>query len=258
MSWSPRDCHAHTTMSDGVLDAAQLVETVTEKGVRPSVSDHISRDLARSVRTVEAVASYLEVLERYPVGRGGEFCWHDTLWRELPDELVSRFTHWIGSLHAIYLPGGMLVSAFLGALPDGLTPAEYMEAHVANMERLAREMPVDILAHPTLVPLQLRAIAAEELWTEALEQRAVDALHRAGMAFELSARYWPHERIVRRAVDRGVRLSLASDGHTREQVGHVAQPLALARALGVPDEELYDPLEHGSRTLSARSAPHPA
>jgi hypothetical protein len=43
-------------------------------------------------------------------------------------------------------------------------------------------------------------------------------------------------------------VSLGSDGHTREQVANVAKPLALARSLGVPDEALYDPVRHGSKT----------
>jgi hypothetical protein len=45
-----------------------------------------------------------------------------------------------------------------------------------------------------------------------------------------------------------VRLSLGSDGHSREQVADVAHPLALARSVGVRDEDLYDPTRHGSRT----------
>jgi histidinol phosphatase-like PHP family hydrolase len=109
-------------------------------------------------------------------------------------------------------------------------------------------MPVDVLAHPTLVPLPLREIPAEELWSEAHEQRAVDALARAGIAFEISARYPPHERIVRRAADAGTRCSLGSDGHAREQVANVSAPLALARRVGITDEALYDPTRHGSRT----------
>jgi histidinol phosphatase-like PHP family hydrolase len=104
------------------------------------------------------------------------------------------------------------------------------------------------LAHPTLLPLPFRDHPLEELWTEEREERAVRALEQAGIAFEISNRYRPHERFVRRARDGGVRLSLGSDGHTIEQVADVAFPLALARALGVPDDELYDPTRHGSRT----------
>ena len=129
-----------------------------------------------------------------------------------------------------------------------MTPDEYMEAHVANLERFAREMPVDILAHPTLLPLALRHYPLEELWTEEREERAVRALAGSGIAFEISNRYRPHDRFVRRAWNGGVRISLGSDGHTREQVADVAFPHSLARAIGVPDHELYDPVRHGSRT----------
>jgi histidinol phosphatase-like PHP family hydrolase len=119
---------------------------------------------------------------------------------------------------------------------------------VANLERFAREMPVDVLAHPTLLPLTLRGIPLEMLWTEEREERAVRALAAAGIAFELSNRYPVHERFARRAHAYGVRLSLGSDGHTLEQVADIVAPLALARSLGVADSELYDPARHGSRT----------
>ena len=248
MTWRPRDCHAHSTWSDGDLAPADVVAVATERGVLPSVADHVSRDVTHSVKSAAAVREYLDDLAALDAARGGELCWHDTLWRELPDDLMAGFTHRLGSLHAVFLPDGTLVHAFATRLPAGLEPDAYMEAHVANLERMAVEMPVDILAHPTLLPLPWRARPLEELWTEPREERAVEALYRAGIAFEVSARYRPHERFVRRAVDRGVRISLGSDGHTRAQVGEITEPLELTRRLGVPDAELYDPLVHGSRT----------
>jgi histidinol phosphatase-like PHP family hydrolase len=252
MTWKPVDCHAHTTMSDGALSVDELVNRAEQLGVRPSVADHISLDVAGSIKSVDGVKAYLDTLDRFPVLRGGEFCWHDSLWREVPAPLVSRFTHRVGSLHAIHLADGTLVHAFGRGLPDGLTPDAYMNAHIDEVERFAREMPVDILAHPTLIPMQLRRLPYEELWTESREERLVKALSSAGIAFEVSNRYKPHERIVQRAVDRGLRISLGSDGHTAEQVANVEWPLALVRRLGVADTELYDPLAHGSRTQMAR------
>lgn len=248
MKWQPVDCHAHSTFSDGALSIEQVVERAALYGVQPSVADHISRDVARAVDTLEKVAVYLDELERHPVLRGGEFCYHDHLWRELPDALVRRFTHRVGSLHAVQLPDGTLVRAFSRRAPDGLTPDAYMDAHIGYLEGFAREMTVDILAHPTLVAMPFRHIERHELWTEERETRLVDALFKAGIAFEISNRYQPHDRLVRRAVDRGVRISLGSDGHTREQIADVIRPLATARALGVRDEDLYDPRRHGSRT----------
>lgn len=247
MTWRPVDCHAHSTFSDGALTVAEVAEHGRARGVRPSVADHISRDVARTIGSVERTREYLDELERHDVLRGGEFCWHDRLWRELPDDVVRRFTHRIGSLHAIHLPNGTLVRAFSRRLPPGLTPSSYMDAHIAEAERFAREMPVDILAHPTLVTLPFRAQELEDLWTEEREERLVDALFHGRIAFEISNRYRPHERIVARAVARGVRISLGSDGHTAEQVASIDWPLRLARQLGVADHDLYDPTVHGSR-----------
>jgi histidinol phosphatase-like PHP family hydrolase len=247
-SWTPIDCHAHTTMSDGELTIPELIETVRERGVRPSVSDHLSTDVSQAVKSIDAVRAYLDALEPYDVACGGEFCWHDSLWREVPDDLAARFTHRLGSLHAVRVAeDGTRVTMFQRALPPELTPAVYMERHIDDLERLAAEMPVDILAHPTLLPLPLRQLNVDELWTDALEERAVDALYEAGIAFEISARYRPHERIVRRAHERGVRLSLGSDGHTRAQVGDLTFPLAMARLVGAEEHALFDPFVHGTR-----------
>ena len=252
MSWQPVDCHAHTTFSDGALPPDELARVVRSRGVRPSVADHLSRDVRGAVKSVEAVRSYLDALETLDVYRGGEFCWHDALWRELPDELAARFTHRIGSLHAVPIEGKPYVHMFQREWPAELSHDAYMDLHVAAFERLAAEMPVDIYAHPTLLPIPLRPLPPEELWTEEREERAVAALARAGIAFELSSRYRPHDRIVRRAAAAGVRFSLGSDGHTLEQVGVVTFGLELARSLGVKDEELFDPQVHGKAERGKR------
>jgi len=248
MTWTPIDCHAHTTWSDGDLDLEAFVARVAARDVRPSVSDHVSRDVAGSIKSLERLGAYLEALTSHDVARSAEFCWHDGLWREVGPELHQRFSHRIGSLHAIWLGDGTLVRAFSRRWPAGLTPTAYIDAHLDNLERAAAQMPVEILAHPTLVPVMLRTTPGEELWSEAQEERLAATLARAGIAFELSARYPPHERLVRRVLAHGVRLSLGSDGHRDDQVGNLALPLALARTCGVADHELYDPHVHGKRS----------
>lgn len=248
-----RDCHAHTTFSDGALEPRAAVAAARARGVRPGIADHVSRDISRGVSDPAAVIRYLDALEALDepdLARGAEFCWHDDLWRELPASTMARFTHRIGSLHAIFLPDRTRVHMFQRQLPADLDRDRYMDAHVAELERFAATMPVDILAHPTLLPIPLRPIPLEELWTEAREERAVEALARAGICFEVSARYRPHERFVQRAHAHGVRISLGSDGHLREQVGHLAWPLEVVTRLGIPRASLYDPLVHGSRPIA--------
>jgi predicted metal-dependent phosphoesterase TrpH len=53
--WIPLDCHAHTKLSDGALTVEELVVQVRGRGVRPSVSDHLSTDVAGSVKTLWGV-----------------------------------------------------------------------------------------------------------------------------------------------------------------------------------------------------------
>jgi histidinol phosphatase-like PHP family hydrolase len=247
--WTPIDCHAHTTMSDGALSIEELMEAVRARGVRPSIADHLSTDVSQAVKSIDGVRAYLDALEPFDVARGGEFCWHDSLWRELPDDLAARFTHKLGSLHAVHIPGASQpLSMWHRELPNELTPAAYMALHLDELERFAVEMPVDILSHQTLLPLPIREFPVDELWTDALEERLVDALFHAEIAFEISNRYRPHERLVKRAHDRGVRLSLGSDGHTRAQVGDLAFPLEMAMRVGAATHTLFDPFVHGTRT----------
>ena len=247
MTWQPLDCHAHTTLSDGALSPEQLVEAVRARGVRPTISDHLSTDITLGIKSVPAAREYLDAIEQLEVNRAAEFCFHDTLWRELPSTVTARFTHRIGSLHAVSIGHGRWVHAFARVMPEGLDLETYLDGYLETLEWFARDMPVDILAHPTLMTTEVRRLPWEEVWTEAREERVVEALFRAGIAFEISSRYRPHERIVRRAVERGVRISLGSDGHRPEQVGEISFSLDLARSLGVSDTELYDPAVHGRR-----------
>jgi histidinol phosphatase-like PHP family hydrolase len=245
-SWQPLDCHAHSTCSDGVLSPDDVIAAAAARGVRGTVSDHASLDVRFSLKSVAEVDEYLALIAHLPY-RSAEFCSHDALWRELTDAQLARLTHRIGSLHAVAMPDGTLVRMFQKDLPTGLSVADYMAQHVASIDALADVMPIEIFAHPTLLPYALRELPPDEVWSEASEEQLVRALQRNAIAFEVSNRYRAHPRLVQRAIAHGVRLSLGSDGHQREQVGNLEWPLALTRALGVPDDALYDPLEHGTR-----------
>ncbi len=244
--WIPLDCHAHSTCSDGVLSPDDVVAAAAARGVRGSVSDHASRDVSYSLKSPAAVDAYEALIAHLPY-RSAEFCSHDSLWRDLSDEQLDRLTHRIGSLHAVTVADGSLVRMFQKTMPAGLGPSAYMALHIDAVEALADVMPIDIFAHPTLLPYPLRDLPPDDLWDEAHEERLVLALKRNGIAFEVSNRYRAHQRLVQRAVSHDVRLSLGSDGHQRDQIGNLEWPLALTRSLGVPDEALYDPIVHGTR-----------
>lgn len=242
-----QDLHCHTTMSDGDLPLERVVERARELGVEVGIADHISgRNLERFVATEARVRQYLDSLEDAPVFRSGEFCWCDEMWKELPAEVMDRFDYRIGSNHGFYLPDGTMGSPWWQKLPAPWNdrPQEVMEIMVANLCDMVRTMPIHIAAHSTFAPAALFEIEddVDAWWTAEREDRYVEALAESGVALEISNRYrLPHDRLLKKALQAGVRFSLGSDGHTLAQVARLEWAEETARRVGVTDRELFVP-----------------
>jgi histidinol phosphatase-like PHP family hydrolase len=242
-----QDLHCHTTMSDGHLSLERVVEVAERRGVQVGIADHVStRNAEMFIASARELRDYFGALDGAPVFRSGEFCWCDTLWRELPDELMDRFDYRIGSNHGFWLPDGSVGSPWWEVLPKpwSLQPDALMEILARNVCDMVRAMPIHIAAHSTLIPPALRELdpAPEAWWTEAREDRYVDALRESGVALEISNRYrLPHDRLLVKARQAGVRFSLGSDGHSERQVAALDWAAETARRVGVTDAELFVP-----------------
>jgi histidinol phosphatase-like PHP family hydrolase len=119
-----------------------------------------------------------------------------------------------------------------------------MEHMVDNLCDLVRTMPVQIVAHSTLLPPALLALESDlhAWWTPEREDRYVEALAGSGVALEISNRYrLPHDRLLRKAKQAGARFSLGSDGHTAAQVARLDWATDAARRAGVTDADLFVP-----------------
>ena len=90
-----------------------------ELGARDySVNSYLNGEPAVAMAVAQRPGSNALATSDAPdLARGGEFCWHDALWRELPPDLWERFTHTVGSLHAVFL-----VFRFIAALTLDLPP----------------------------------------------------------------------------------------------------------------------------------------
>jgi histidinol phosphatase-like PHP family hydrolase len=242
-----QDLHCHTTFSDGLLSLEQVVRTAAELGVEVGIADHVSTtNVDRFLATQAAVERYLGALEEAPVFRSGEFCWCDSLWRELPAEVMDRFDYRVGSNHGFWLPDGSQGSPWWQRLPYEWAerPGALMDIMVANLCELVRTMPVQIIAHSTLTPPALLELESdvEAWWTEEREDRYVAALAASTVALEISNRYrLPHDRLLRKAHQAGVRFSLGSDGHTARQVARLEWAAETARRVGVTERDLFVP-----------------
>ena len=242
-----QDLHVHTTMSDGDLTLEQVVALAAERGVEVGIADHIStRNAERFVATRGQLDDYLEAVGSAPVFLAGEFCWCDPLSADLPAEIMDRFDYRIGSNHGFSLPDGTWGSPWWKKLPEPWAdrPQEVMDVMVANLCDLVRAMPIDIVAHSTFAPAALFEIEPDldVWWTSEREDRFIDALTESGVALEISNRYrLPHDRLLRKAKQAGVRFTLGSDGHTDVQVARLDWAVDTARRLGIGDADLFVP-----------------
>lgn len=242
-----QDLHVHTTMSDGYVPLEELVRIGAERGVQIGVADHVSRrNLERFVNGEERIRRYLDALEAQDVFVSGEFCWCDNYYLELPDEVMRRFDYLVGSNHGFELPGGEMGSPWWEQLPPEWRgrPQELMDLMVDELCRMVRTMPVQIAAHSTLTPPALFDIEddVDAWWTAEREDRYVEALAESGVALEISNRYrLPHDRLLGKALQAGVRFSLGSDGHGRDQVARLEWAADTARRVGVTDADLFVP-----------------
>lgn len=234
-----QDLHAHTDMSDGDLPLREVAEIARSKGVQIGIADHIStRNTAGFISDLAGVERYLAALDGQGVLRAGEFCWCDTLWSDLPAGLLDQFDYRIGSNHGFWLPNGSMASPWWSRLPApwDRRPQELMEIMVLNLCDLVRTMPVDIVAHSTLLPPALLEMEGDvhAWWTEEREDRFVEAAAESGTAIEISNRYrLPHDRLLVKAREAGARFSLGSDGHHRSQIAQLGWAAETAARAGI-------------------------
>lgn len=242
------DLHAHTDMSDGDLPLARVAELAAERGVTIGIADHVSgRNVERFISSERRLRAYLDALDGAPVLRSGELCWCDEFSGSLPDELMPRFDYLIGSNHGFALPDGTMASPWWTSLPEpwAARPQELMEIMVRNLCDLVGTMPVQIVAHPTLIPPALLALEPDvhAWWTEDREDRFAEAVAASGVAMEISNRYrLPHDRLLRKARAAGARFSLGSDGHHEHQIGRLEWAVETARRVGITDADLFVPV----------------
>lgn len=230
-----QDLHVHSIHSDGSLSVDEILEIANGKGYTVGIADHASPE-DKIVNDAHLLA-YLDALERYPVFRSVEM--DVELGSDLSAAGLSRLDYVVVGIHFLTFRG---VQAFfwdpLAVLPD---PEEVVEGYVATAERAMGGMRMEILAHPTLLPLALRG-DADALWTAPRIERLVRAAVNNHVALELSG-HWrvPNAHVLEEAIRQGATFALGSDGHGADSMCDLEYPLAMMRQLGIGPHQLFKP-----------------
>ncbi|GHV03743.1 hypothetical protein FACS189416_0650 [Bacteroidia bacterium] len=116
---------------------------------------------------------------------------------------------------------------------------QYMDLIVDKICGVLQE-PMDIYVNPCYLPPQMQD-RYDEFWTEARQQKFIDALVKSGKALEINELYnIPNKAILQKAKAAGVKFTFGSNNVT-PNVSDLAYSLRMKKELGLTPQDMYKP-----------------
>jgi histidinol phosphatase-like PHP family hydrolase len=232
MNLTAADLHIHSTYSDGKTGLPEIVAIARAKAMAIGIADHCGPGTFQ-LETDARFERYFDALLPLPVYRSVEL----DLGREIRVTLenLQRCDYLIGGIHS--LDGR---DFFDQSLTEFDIP-KLLDGMLETIDKKARIFGFDILAHPGLLPVNLRSRAATILDARWDDQLIALAL-RHGFALEISSRWkLPLPSTIMQAKAAGVKFSFGSDAHHPEQVCALEFSQDLARQCGLGAADLFWP-----------------
>ncbi len=242
------DCHNHTAeWSDGRQSIEQVIEKAKAEGVRVGLSDHTG--LGEYLNSNDRLLAYADFLSQYPVARGLEM----DLGRSfvVNSQTREKFDYMIGSVHGIEVGGVRLSFSHLiqwtkGEMPtyNPLTQIKdldlFFKTHLVLLEKEYTAQKYDILGHSTMLP-PLALGKPEEVFPQWWEDQLVALLLKHMVALEISNRWLtPYDRLLKKALDAGVKFSVGSDGHDPVKTCVLDFPKEMIKKFGIGPDRIFD------------------
>lgn len=236
------DLHTHTVFSDGEDTPEEMVSAALERGFKTiGISDHsyTSHDDGWCMKR-GAIPAYIAEISRLKEKYAGQIevlCGvEQDLYADLPP---VGFDYVIGSVHYLkkggeYFPVDENAELLSDAVRRGFggDPAAFAEAYFAAVAAFADDPKIDIIGHfDLLTKFRARHALFDEDDPRYIRawQSAADRLVAAGKCFEINtgaiargyhSSTYPSEKIISYLIDRGARLILSSDSHSRDTIGY--------------------------------------
>ena len=243
------DYHAHL---DDVVTLEKALEISRKRGVKFGIVEHAgtkANKYPHLLSTDDDLKRYLAKLAGKPVLRGIQAEGLD--WMTcFSKEVVAQLDYVLSDALTFPEKDGRRVELWRPEVKID-DPQDFMDRYTDfHVQVMARE-PLDILANPTYLPVQL-AKDYDALWTPARIDRIVDAAVGHGVAIEInSGACIPSLAVLKRAQRAGAKFSFGSNIHGLD-VGKLDYSLKMARELALKPADLFVPAPPGQKPIERR------
>ena len=136
---------------------------------------------------------------------------------------------------------------FRSGLPDYNPSAQirdwdvFFNKHLEVLEKEYGTGDYSILGHCTMLPALARAKDPQEGFPEWWEEKLVNILIMNNVAMEISNRWrTPYDRLMKKAVDAGVKFSVGSDGHEPAKTCVLEFPKEMIKKFGLTEDRIFN------------------
>jgi len=233
------DLHVHSTHSDGEMTVAEIARLARKRGVTVAVADHLSP--YHILYDNNAFDSYELDVRRRGLYLSAEYCIGEAI-PVSPDRL-ARLDFLLGGLHAA--PDGTGEKVFFWSDKDVTDVDAFVENYFRRIREAFENEPIDVLAHPTYLPMRLMD-RYDEIWTEERVRRLAGLAVKHGVAMEISGRWRvPRARALEVLMETGATFSTGSDAHHAGNLFDLEYPYRVIGELGITEDRLFRPAERG-------------
>ena len=117
---------------------------------------------------------------------------------------------------------------------------QYMDLIVDRICSVLQE-PMDIYVNPCFIPEQMQD-RYDTFWTEARQNKFIDALVKSGKALEINNRYQiPNKAIIQKAKTAGVKFTFGTNNGGADDLGKMEYAIRMKEECGLTAQDMYKP-----------------
>jgi histidinol phosphatase-like PHP family hydrolase len=228
------DLHIHTVHSDSPLVVADVARRARRAKVVAGICDHLSP--YHKMFETAAFDAYVADVREHGLLLGAEYC----VGEEIPvdDDRLAELDYLMGGVHAVSVNDK---KHFFWGTEFPTDEDAFVTAYLELMLKALAEDPLDVLAHPTYLPVPLNH-RYDDVWNERRCGELWTAAAERGVAVEISGRWLvPGERQIKLALEAGVTFAVGSDAHRRAELFAVEYPRQMIERLNIPEERIFLP-----------------